>query len=96
MKRRRHSSQLKSKVALAALKGDQTANEIASEYGVHVSQVNKWKKEAIDRLPEIFSNKSGRQVQDAEKEKNHLHQQIGRLQVEVDFLKKTQVTCFNC
>lgn len=88
MKRRSHSSQLKSKVAIAALKGDQTANEIASEYGVHVSQVNKWKKEAIDRLPEIFSNKRGREVQDAEKEKNHLYQQIGRLKVEVDFLKK--------
>jgi len=88
MKRRSHSSQLKSKVAIAALKGDQTANEIASEYGVHVSQVNKWKKEAIDRLPEIFSDKRGREILDTEKEKNHLYQQIGRLKVEVDFLKK--------
>lgn len=47
MKRKRYSKELKSKVALAAIKGSQTANEIASEYGIHVSQVNRWKKEAM-------------------------------------------------
>jgi transposase len=88
MKRRRHSSKLKSQVALAAIKGDRTANEIASEYGVHVSQVNKWKKEAIDSLPDYFSCKSKRLAKDSEKEKDQLYQQIGKLKVEVDFLKK--------
>ncbi len=44
MKRKHYSKELKSKVALAALKGHQTANEIASEFGIHVSLVNRWKK----------------------------------------------------
>ena len=45
MKRKRYSDKLKSKVALSAIKGDRTANEIASEFGIHVSQVHRWKKE---------------------------------------------------
>jgi len=88
MKRKRYSKELKSKVALSAIKGDRTVNEIASEYGIHVSQVNRWKKEAIEMLPELFGNKAGRKVKDIEKEKDHLYQQIGKLQVEVEFLKK--------
>jgi transposase len=54
MKKKRYSKELKAKVALAALKGHQTANEIASEFGVHASQVNRWKKEAIEALPSAF------------------------------------------
>ena len=88
MKRKRYSNELKSKVALAAIKGDLTVNEIASEYGIHVSQVNRWKKEAIEMLPDLFSNKASRKTKDIEKEKDRLYQQIGKLQVEVEFLKK--------
>ncbi len=88
VKRKRYSNELKSKVALAAIKGNQTANEIASEYGIHVAQVNRWKKEAIEMLPDLFSNKAGRKSKDDEKEKDRLYEQIGRLKVEVDFLKK--------
>ena len=88
MKRKRYSNELKSKVALAAIKGDQTVNEIASEYGIHVSQVNRWKKEAIEMLPDLFGNKAARKSQYIEKEKDRLYQQIGKLQVEVEFLKK--------
>ena len=88
MKRKRYSKELKSRVALAAIKGDQTVNEIASEYGIHASQVNRWKKEAIDLMPELFDNKSARKAKDIEKEKDRLYQQIGKLQVEVEFLKK--------
>lgn len=88
MKRKRYSNQLKAKVALAAIKGNQTANEIASEFGVHVSQVNRWKKEAVEMLPDLFSNKTARKSKEDEKEKDRLYSQIGKLQVEVDFLKK--------
>jgi transposase len=79
---------LKSKVALAAIKGDRTVNEIASEYGIHASQVNRWKKEAIEMLPELFGNKAALKAKDIEKEKDRLYRQIGKLQVEVEFLKK--------
>ena len=88
MKRKRYSKELKSKVALAAIKGDRTVNEIASEYGIHASQVNRWKKEAIEMLPELFGNKVALKGKDIEKEKDRLYQQIGKLQVEVEFLKK--------
>ena len=88
MKRKRYSKELKSKVALAAIKGDRTVNEIASEYGIHASQVNRWKKEAIEMLPELFGNKVAFKGKDIEKEKDRLYQQIGKLQVEVEFLKK--------
>jgi transposase len=90
MKRKKYSNNLKAKVALASLKGNLTANEIASEFGIHVSQVHRWKKEAINQLPDIFDKKkSARQANDVEKEKDLLYRQIGKLQVEVEWLKKT-------
>ena len=88
MKRKRYSKELKAKVALAALKGHQTANEIASEFGVHTSQVNLWKKEAIEVLPSVFGNTQAKREQEIEGERDRLYQQIGKLQVEVDWLKK--------
>ena len=96
MKRKRYSNELKSKVALAAIKGDLIVNKIASEYGIHVSQVNRWKKEAIGMLPDLFGNKAARKTKDIAREKDRLYQQIGKLQVEVEFLKKTRVTYFEC
>ena len=78
----------KAKVALAAIKSQKTTNEIASEFGIHVSQVNRWKKEALDALPEAFGSKKDTTIQDMESERDHLFQQIGKLQVEVDWLKK--------
>ncbi len=88
MKRKNYTKNFKVKVALAAIKGQKTANEIASEFGVHVSQVNRWKKEALDALPESFGSKKDKTIQNMESERDHLFQQIGKLQVEVDWLKK--------
>jgi transposase len=88
MRRKNYSNKLKAKVVLAALKGERTANEIASEFGIHVSQVNRWKKEAIDNLPELFDKKTAKYAKDVEEEKDLLYRQIGKLQVEVEFLKK--------
>ena len=53
--RKRYSADLKAKVALEAIKGQKTANEIAAEYGVHPTQIAQWKKQALDGLPELFS-----------------------------------------
>lgn len=88
MKRKNYSNALKAKVALAAIKGHKTANEIASEFGVHVSQVNRWKKEALESLPEVFGGKKDKTLKEMESERDRLFQQIGKLQVEVDWLKK--------
>jgi transposase len=88
MKRKRYSKEFKAKVGLDAIKGQKTANEIASEYEVHVSQINTWKKQLLASLPEVFSGKAERSSAEHEAERDRLYQQIGRLQVEVDWLKK--------
>ena len=88
MKRNQHSKEFKAKVALEALKGQKTVNEIAAEYEVHLSQNNTWKKRAQAALPEIFSRGQDRSAAQLEAKEDRLYQQIGKLQVEVDWLKK--------
>ena len=87
-KRRQFNAGFKARVALEAIKGQRTVQEIASTYGVHPNQVGQWKRQALDQLPEIFS--SGREHGDRADEglKAELYEQIGRLQVELEWLKK--------
>ncbi|MGI6657322.1 MAG: transposase [Desulfobulbus sp.] len=73
MKRKKYSKELKTKVALAAIKGNQTANEIASEFGIHVSLVNRWKKEAIEALPLVFGDTQTKQSKKNEIERERLY-----------------------
>lgn len=75
-------------MALAAIKGNQTANEIASEFGIHVSLVNRWKKEAIQALPLVFGETQAKQNKEIEIERERLYQKVGKLQIELDWLKK--------
>ena len=56
MRRKQHSAQFKAKVALEALKGQSTLNELASKYGVHPSQITRWKQQLEEGVQEIFSN----------------------------------------
>lgn len=88
MRRKQHSKAFKAKVALAALKGHKTVNEIAAEYEVHPTQINTWKKRALEALPEVFSRGQDREAAQREAEQDRLYRQIGKLQVEVDWLKK--------
>ncbi len=88
MKRKQHTKEFKAKVALEALKGQKTVNEIAAEYKVHPSQINTWKKRLLESAPEIFSRGQDREAAQREAEKDQLYRQIGKLQVEVDWLKK--------
>ncbi|MCG8456005.1 MAG: transposase [Holophagales bacterium] len=87
-KRRVHSAELKAKVAIEAIRGMKTASEIASEYGIHPVQVSQWKRKLLDETSEIFSSSRGSKDRDAEKEKAGLYEKIGRLEVELDWLKK--------
>lgn len=87
-KRKKYSSSEKAKIALEAIKGDRTMSEIVSKYGVHATQVSNWKRQALTHLPEAFSNKSKQTKIDYESQLAELYQQIGRLKVENDFLKK--------
>ena len=88
MKRKSFTSEFKSKVAIAALKGHQTVNEIAAEFDVHPTQVNSWKKQLLDGSSDIFGKKQQKQAENFDSEREHLYSQIGKLKVEVDWLKK--------
>ncbi len=86
--RKTYSTEFKVKIALEAIRGQRTINEIASQYEVHPNQVTQWKKQALEGLPEVFSDRRSRAVADEESLKAQLYQQIGQLKVEVDWLKK--------
>lgn len=87
-KRSKYSASEKAKIALEAAKVNMTIAEMTAKYAVHATQINKWKKQLIEKLPEIFSNKSGQLVTDHNTECATLYEQIGRLKVENEFLKK--------
>ncbi len=86
--RKHYSNDLKARVALEAIKGYKTANEIAAEYGVHPTQIAQWKKQALDGLPELFSTRRSEQATSEEALLASLYQQIGQLKVQVDWLEK--------
>lgn len=86
--RKRYSAELKAKVALEAIRGHKTANEIASAYGVHPTQIAQWKKQVLDELPHFFSTHQGQQEKADEALIAALYQEIGQLKVELDWLKK--------
>ncbi len=87
-KRRRFTADFKARVALDALRGDQTTQEIASRHKVHPNQVSAWKRQAMDGLGAIFSNGSDKARVDHEGEIHDLHAKIGELTVERDFLAR--------
>jgi len=87
-RRRKHGAKLKAKVALAAIKGDKTIAELASEFEVHPSQINKWKRRLLESSPGIFSDRPQRDQRHQEQLTDRLYQQIGQLKVELDWLKK--------
>lgn len=88
--RRTVDARLKAKVAVTAIREDQTMAEISSDFGVHSTQVSKWKKKAPEELPGIFAGggRSTRLNVADEKLVSSLYEEIGRLKVEVDWLKK--------
>lgn len=86
--RRRHSSEFKARVALEALKGQKTLNELASEFGVHAVQIAQWKRQAQDGLNGVFASPGDRQGKADQALIEQLYQQIGQLKVELDWLRK--------
>ena len=87
-KRRRFSAEFKAGVALDALRGDKTIQEIAAKHKVHPNQVSTWKRQAVDGLGEVFSNGVDDARRDHETEVRDLHAKIGELTVERDFLAR--------
>jgi transposase-like protein len=86
--RRQFSADWKAKIALEAIKGQRTIQEIASHYEIHPSLVTHWKKQLLEGAAEVFLNGKTAEAGGDEELKAELYQQIGKLQVEVDWLKK--------
>ena len=85
--RRKHSSTFKAKVAMEAIKGEETIAELAHRFEVHPSQINKWKKELVEGAVNIFAADPRKKSKDDKSLINQLYQQIGQLKVEKDFLE---------
>lgn len=88
MARKRHSASFKAKVALEAASGRWTVNEVASWHGLHPTQVSQWKRQLMDGADELFARRNGRHRQIEEEQTSRLYEEIGRLKMELEWLKK--------
>ncbi len=87
-KRRRHNARFKFKVVLEAAKGTKTVNKLASEFELHPSQISEWKHRLLDEGSDVFKTRSDRQQREHEAIQADLYEQIGRLKMELEWLKK--------
>ena len=87
-KRRRIEAGVKAKAALAAVRGDRTSSQLASAFGVHATQIGQWKRRLLEGATELFSDGHRRDAQEQDALVAELYEQIGRLQMELGWLKK--------
>jgi transposase-like protein len=87
-KRRVFGASFKAQVALSAVRGEQTTAELSSKYAVHSSQVTAWKKQLLDQAAELFEDGRGTSRAESSAKEEELYEQIGRLKMEVEWLKK--------
>ena len=90
--RKGYEGAFKAKVALEVLKGEKTLAQLSSEFGVHANQIRQWRKQLLDELPKLFSDRRHKGEQEKEDLISELYRQIGQLKVEVDWLKKKSQT----
>jgi transposase-like protein len=88
MVKKRFTAEFKARVAVEAVKGTKTVNELASEFEIHPSCVQSWKKQLLAGCKELFSGKQGKAEATLQEERDRLYAQVGRLAVELDWLKK--------
>ena len=86
-KRRKHTDEFKARVALEAVKGVKTLSELSSTYSVHPTVIAHWKRQLVSGAPEVFASGPGN-GKSQEDLTGPLYQEIGRLKMEVDWLKK--------
>jgi putative transposase len=87
-KRKHHTAAFKAQVALAALKGDRTVNELARRFDVHPTLIHAWKKQLLAGAEQVFTNGAQAGAADAEAVQAELYEQIGRLKMELEWVKK--------
>lgn len=86
--RKQYSPKFKARVAIEAIRGERTLSQLGSQFKVHPIQIAKWRKSALEQLPEVFVD--GRKSKNGNGAANNdaLYEEIGRLKVELDWLKK--------
>jgi transposase-like protein len=87
-KRKKHTAAFKAQVALATLKGDRTVNELAAQHTVHPTLIHAWKKQLLAGAQAVFAEGVKAPAADAETDRKELFEQIGRLKMELEWLKK--------
>lgn len=90
-KRKSHSAAFKAQVALAAVKGDKTINEVAAQFGVHPTLIHEWKKKLLAGAEAVFAS-GAKTTTPGDDKTPELYEQIGRLKVELDWVKKKAAT----
>lgn len=88
IKRRQHSPAFKAKVAVEALKGQKTIAQIASEFKIHPTQINKYRSQLLGGMESVFSNDQSKVLQEKEELIDKLYRQVGKLNTEYEWLKK--------
>jgi len=86
--RKSYDATFRAKVALEAVKGEKTLAELSSTFKVHPNQICKWKKQLLESLPDLFTDRRKKKDKDSEELIEELYRQIGQLKVELDWLKK--------
>jgi putative transposase len=92
-KRKRHSAAFKAKVALEAVKQTRTVAELAKVFQVHPVQISQWKKQLVDGAESLFGDGRRREQEDGQALQAELYERIGRLNMEVEWLKKSVARC---
>ena len=86
--RKQYRPAFKARVAIEAIRGEKTLGQLASQFKVHPMQIGKWRKSAVEQLPELFADGRSRKGAVLEPDNDALYEEIGRLKVELDWLKK--------
>jgi len=87
-RRKRYGAQFKFQVALDAAKGTETINELATKHSLHPNQISQWKRQLLEEGPSVFSTSTAREQRQQEASQTELFEQIGRLKMELEWLKK--------
>jgi transposase-like protein len=89
VQRKRHTAQFKFQIAVEAIKNDQTVNQLASKHGLHPSQISQWKRQLLAEGATVFSTTTAQQLRQQETLQVELYEQIGRLKMDLEWLKKS-------
>jgi transposase-like protein len=87
-KRRRFSAEFKARVVRAAMREDKTLAELATQFDIHPNQITEWKRQVLEAMPEVFGRRKAAEAKATEDHESRLYEQIGKLQVELEWVKK--------